>query len=324
MLEVRDLRVGLLGRHSIIEILSQVTLDVEAGEIIGLVGESGCGKSTLATSLLGLFEPPLTLSGGSVTLRQRDGSAQDLLHISAARLRQQRWRHIAYIPQGSMSALNPVLTVQRQVTDALLGHGMSSGEAGEATREALRFAHLDAGVLKRYPHQLSGGMRQRVAIAAAVSMRPEVLIADEPTTALDVVTQRMILQEVSRIRKELGCTIILISHDLGVMAQTVDRLAVMYAGRIVELSSLGAIFRSSLHPYTAALIEAIPKGSGDIRVQGMKGESCGPFNYPTGCRFHPRCPYAMEQCRKEAPALREHLPAHWVACYLLENKEVSQ
>ncbi len=318
ILQIRDLSVGLIGRRSIIGILDQVNLEVRAGEILGLVGESGCGKSTLATSVLGLFEPPVVKMGGSILLSLPGGASEDLLAVPAARLRQLRWRHVAYIPQGSMSALNPVLRVRQQMTDTLVAHGMSMAEALAAAQRALAFTNLSPDVLERYPHELSGGMMQRVAIAAAVSMQPALLVADEPSTALDVVTQRLILQELQRIRRELGTTIMLITHDMGVIAQVVDRMAVMYAGRIVEIGAVGEVFSSALHPYAAGLIRSIPvEGSG--RVTGLAGETPSPFSYPAGCRFHPRCPRVMEICRTVVPAYREAQPEHLVACHLYDG-----
>jgi peptide/nickel transport system ATP-binding protein len=315
VLHIRDLSVGLIGLRRKIEILSRVNLEVQPGEILGLVGESGCGKSTLAVAALGLFEPPLCRMSGSVNLALPDGRAEDLLAIPESRLRQLRWRHIAYIPQGSMSALNPVLKIRQQMTDTLVGHGMTMKEALEASRKALAFTNLDPGVLERYPHELSGGMMQRVAIAAAVSMGPSLLIADEPTTALDVVTQRLILQELERIRQELGTTIIVITHDMGVIAQVVDRMAVMYAGRIVESGPVNDVFGAALHPYASGLIQAIPK-SGGQRVSSLVGETPTPFDYPAGCRFHPRCPRAMDICRAQAPETRAVKPGHQAACHL--------
>lgn len=318
LLQIRDVSVGLSGRRRVIEILSSVSLDVQAGEILGLVGESGCGKSTLAVSVLNLFEPPLCKISGSVMLTLRDGGQVDLFNVPEGQMRQLRWRQIAYIPQGSMSALNPVLRVRQQMCDTLVGHGMTANEALESASKALSFTNLPAEVLDRYPHELSGGMMQRVAIASAVSMGPSLLIADEPSTALDVITQRLILQELQRIRRELGSTVILITHDMGVIAQVVDRMAVMYAGRIVETGPVRDVFREPLHPYSTGLIAAIPK-MGGARVQPLQGETPNPFSYPPGCRFHPRCSRAMDVCRGETPPFREVRPGHWTACYLYEG-----
>ena len=319
VLRIRDLSVGLIGRRRVIEVVSKVNLDVQPGEILGLVGESGCGKSTLAIAALGLFEPPVCKIGGSVDLALPNGRTEDLMAMPESQLRELRWRHIAYIPQGSMSALNPVLRIRQQMTDTLISHGMTTPQAVDAATRALAFTNLDPDVFDRYPHELSGGMMQRVAIAAAVSMGPSLLFADEPTTALDVVTQRLILQELERIRRELGTTIILITHDMGVIAQVVDRMAVMYAGRIVETGPVRDVFRAPLHPYAAGLIDAIPR-PGRERVKGMAGETPTPYAYPAGCRFHPRCPRAMNVCRDQMPELAEVRPGQWTACHLYSGE----
>ena len=316
-LRVRDLSVGLAGRRSVFQVLSHVDLDVRTGEILGLVGESGCGKSTLAVSILDLLEPPQVLQSGSVELISPDGNMQDILSLSEGQLRHLRWQTLAYIPQGSMNSLNPVLRVRQQMTDTLIQHGLTKDEAVECARNALQLVNLEPDILDRYPHELSGGMRQRVVIASAVSMQPPMIIADEPTTALDVVTQRLILQQLERVRTELGISIILISHDMGVMAQAVDRMAVMYAGRIVEVGTVRQVFDTPLHPYGQGLIGAIP-GQSTERPDALPGEAPNPWAYPPGCRFHPRCRYVMDVCRKRAPTLLEHRTEHWAACYLYE------
>ena len=322
ILQIHDLSVGLTGRRSIVQVLSNIDLDVKAGEILGVVGESGCGKTTLVAAILNLLELPQILQSGEVEFMSSDGKPQDLLSLTGDALRQFRWRQMAYIPQGSMNALNPVLRVRNQMRETLTQHGMSDRETDEQIQLALQMVHLNQNVLDLYPHELSGGMRQRVIIATAISMHPEVLLADEPTTALDVVTQRLILQELVRICRELGITIILVSHDMGVMAQTADRLAVMYAGRIVEIGAIRDVFKSSLHPYTQQLIASIPNQSGE-HVEGLTGEAPGPWNYPPGCRFHPRCPFVMETCRQQVPPSGEQRPTHWVSCHLFRNEERS-
>ena len=305
------------GRRSVIQVVSDVDLDVQAGEILGVVGESGCGKSTLATAIMRLLTAPQVLQSGSMTLRLKDGLSHDLLRLSESELRQLRWRHLSYIPQGSMNSLNPVLRVERQMTDTLIQHGLSKKEALERAFAALELVNLAPAVLQSYPHELSGGMRQRVIIAAAVSMRPALIVADELTTALDVVTQRQILQELAGIRDELGATILLITHDMGVVAQIADRVAVMYAGKIAELGTVNGIFETPLHPYSQGLIGSIPQESGQ-RVEGLPGEAPSPWNYPSGCRFHPRCPMVFERCGEEIPALLARESERWSACHLYD------
>ena len=317
LLEIRGLSAGLQGRRSITQVVSGVDLDVHAGEILGVVGESGCGKSTLATAIMRLLVLPQVLQSGAMTMRLADGNAVELLKLPDNELRQLRWRHLSYIPQGSMNSLNPVLRVERQMTDTLMQHGLSKKEALDRSIAALELVNLDPKVLQSYPHELSGGMRQRVIIAAAVSMRPALIVADELTTALDVVTQRQILQELAAIRDELGATIILITHDMGVVAQIADRVAVMYAGKIVELGTVNDIFEDPQHPYARGLIGSIPRESGQ-RVEGLQGEAPSPWNYPTGCRFHPRCPEVFERCDQHTPTLQQRAIDRWVACHLYD------
>ena len=317
LLEIRGLSAGLQGRRSVTQVVSEVDLDVNAGEILGVVGESGCGKSTLATAIMRLLTPPQVLQAGAINLRLREGKSLDLLALPEHELRQLRWRHFSYIPQGSMNSLNPVLRVGRQMMDTLIQHGLSSEEALARATDALALVNLESNLLESYPHELSGGMRQRVIIAAAVSLQPALIVADELTTALDVVTQRQILQELAGIRDELGATIILITHDMGVVAQIADRVAVMYAGKIAELGTVNDIFESPLHPYSQGLIASIPRESGQ-RVEGLPGEAPSPWNYPAGCRFHPRCPKVFEPCREQAPRLHAQERDRWASCHLYD------
>ncbi len=317
LLKIRNLSAGLQGRRAITQVVSNVDLDVEAGEILGIVGESGCGKSTMAAAILRLLARPQALQSGSMQLTLEDGETYDLLQMPEKKLRQFRWRRLSYIPQGSMNSLNPVLRVRRQMTDTLVEHGLTKEEALGRAGEVLEQVNLEPRVLDSYPHELSGGMRQRVIIALAVSMRPALVVADELTTALDVVTQRQILQQMAAIRDELGTTFILITHDMGVVAQVADRMAVMYAGRIGEVGSVKDVFASPLHPYSQALIASIPQQSGQ-RVEGLSGEAPSPWNYPAGCRFHPRCPRVFEPCSEQAPALRPQGSGRWAACHLFE------
>lgn len=322
LLEIRGLSAGLQGRRSMTQVVSDVDLDVQAGEILGVVGESGCGKSTLATAIMRLLVLPQALQSGSIKLRLNDGRTVDILQLAENELRELRWRHLSYIPQGSMNSLNPVLRVGRQMMDALMQHGLSSGEALKRSIAALELVSLERRLLESYPHELSGGMRQRVIIAAAVSMQPALIVADELTTALDVVTQRQILQELRAIRDELGVTIILITHDMGVVAQVADRVAVMYAGRIAEIGSVRGIFETPLHPYSQGLIGSIPRESGQ-RVEGLPGEAPSPWNYPAGCRFHPRCPSAFDACRKSVPPLLNHERDRHAACHLYDGEPLA-
>lgn len=317
LLRIRNLSAGLLGRRSITQVVSDVDLDVEAGEILGIVGESGCGKSTMAGAILRLLTLPQVLQSGSIELTLESGESYDLLEMPERVLRQFRWRHISYIPQGSMNSLNPVLRVRRQMTDTLVEHGLTREEALVRAGEVLEQVNLESRVLDSYPHELSGGMRQRVIIALAVSLRPALVVADELTTALDVVTQRQILQQMAAIRDDLGTTFVLITHDMGVVAQVADRMAVMYAGRIGEVGSVGDVFSEPLHPYSQALIGAIPQEGGH-RVEGLPGEAPSPWNYPAGCRFHTRCPRVFGPCREQIPELEAQDGGRLAACHLFE------
>jgi peptide/nickel transport system ATP-binding protein len=314
-LEIRSLSVVYVGRRRSAQAVTQVDLDVQNNEILGLVGESGCGKTTLAVAVLGLIEPPGKVESGSAMIRTHDNTTKDILAVSPRIHRQLLWKEIAYIPQGSMSALNPVIRIQDQLTDTLIEHGLKKDEALERAQWALQVVSLEPTVLDRFPHELSGGMVQRVAIAGAITMQPPVLIADEPTTALDVVTQRSILQELVSIREKFGSAIMLISHDMGVMAQIADRIAVMYAGCIVEIGPVKEIFADPLHPYTKKLINAIPKDTGE-RLVGLGGESPNIWRQPSGCRFHPRCEFANERCITQVPTLTNQDSTRKVACHL--------
>jgi len=321
LLRIRNLSAGLQGRRGITQVVSNVDLDVEAGEILGIVGESGCGKSTMAAAILQLLTLPQVLQSGSIQLTLENGENYDLLEMPERTLRQFRWRHLSYIPQGSMNSLNPVLRVRRQMIDTLIEHGLTREEALMRAGEALEQVNLEPRVLDSHPHELSGGMRQRVIIALAVSMRPALVVADELTTALDVVTQRQILQQMAAIRDELGTTFILITHDMGVVAQVADRMAVMYAGRIGEVGGVRDVFAAPLHPYSQALIASIPQQSGQ-RVEGLPGEAPSPWNYPAGCRFHTRCPRVFGPCSEQVPELEAQGAGRLTACHLFEEEAV--
>jgi oligopeptide/dipeptide ABC transporter ATP-binding protein len=301
--------------------VDDVSLTVAAGEVLGIVGESGCGKSVLSLSILRLLPmPPAFFAGGQILF---DG--QDLLKASAEEVRRIRGNRISMIFQEPMSALNPVFTIGNQLAEVFRVH-QSLGKA-EALEKAVTMLET-VGVpaprrrVKEYPYQLSGGMRQRVMIAMALACRPALLIADEPTTALDVTIQAQILDLMEQLRRELDTAIIIVSHDLGVIAETARRVVVMYTGKIMEAAETVALFDTPLHPYTRGLMQAIPAVT-SRRDQGELYEISGVvpslLNLPSGCPFNPRCPLVGDICRRREPELREAAPGHWAACWMVEN-----
>jgi peptide/nickel transport system ATP-binding protein len=306
LLEIDDLRVYYNTVVGTARAVDGVKLSVGRGEILGIAGESGCGKSTLASALLRLVRPPGYVAGGRVILRPREGAPIDLLAADDAALRAARWRHLSYIPQGSMNSLNPVMRVANQFIDAMIEHGAPSRrDAAEAVPDLLRQVGLDPHVARMFPHELSGGMKQRVIIAMATALRPDLMIADEPTTALDVNVQRVVIQTLGDLRERLGVSLIIVTHDMAVHAELVDRVAVMYAGLIVEVGDVRQIFKNPRHPYTRGLIGSIPRVGGErTRLEGIHGNAPSPRDWPSGCRFHPRCPYAMPICESVVPPLQ--------------------
>jgi peptide/nickel transport system ATP-binding protein len=312
LLEVEDLRVTHDGKP----IVDGVDLKLAPGEALALAGESGCGKTTTALALMRLLPPTLTQSG-VITLRP-DG-VTDPVNIgrrTETGMRLVRWRHISLIFQGAMNSLDPVQKVGKQIAEAIGIHERaSSSDIAARIDELLATVGLTGGVAGRYPHELSGGQRQRVMIALALACRPSLVIADEPTTALDVVMQAQVLQLLERLREELGLALILISHDLGVLAETCDRIAVMYAGRIVETGSVDEVFAAPQHPYTKLLLDSLPVIGGDRGVGiAIPGAPPDPGDPPPGCRFRPRCPYSAERCDVDPP-LREVRPGQLAACH---------
>ena len=290
-----------------------ITFGLRPGERLGIAGESGSGKSTMALALLRLIKPPGRIEAGSVWL---DG--RDLMTLSDEEMRRLRLARIALVPQGSMNSLNPVLRIRDQIADALRDHGVDATERqlGDRLRDLLPRVGLDPEVAGMFPHQLSGGMKQRACIAIAVSLSPGVIVADEPTSALDVVVQRQVMDTLARAQTELGAAVILVGHDMGLMAQFVDRLGVMYAGRLVEISPVRDVFTAPLHPYTRMLIASLPSLARKGVFQGIPGLPPPLRDLPAGCAFHPRCPLAVDRCRSEIPALREARPGVRAACHL--------
>ena len=312
LLQVEDLRVHYSSTAGQYRVVDGANLTVFHHELFGLAGESGCGKSTLVEGVLRLVKPPGHLPTGRVLFSlPQNGAFQniDLRQLSERRLRTVRWRHISYVPQGSMNSLNPVMRVGDQIIDGMLAHGVQPDAAARRVPELLELVGLRTDVARLFPHELSGGMKQRVIIAAAVALNPQLVIADEPTTALDVNVQRVIIETLSQLRRDLGVAIVMVSHDLPVHAQLVDRMAIMYAGRVVEVGDVVSVFHRPLHPYTAGLVASMPTiGGPRSRLPGIPGVAPSPLSWPAGCRFHPRCPYAMDICRRVEPLLSPIAP----------------
>jgi peptide/nickel transport system ATP-binding protein len=313
VLQVRDLRVFYHTPRGPVKAVNGVSFNVESGERFGLVGESGSGKSTIALALLRLIKPPGKIESGEILLNDLK-----LLELPDEEMRKARLALIALVAQGAMNSLNPVLRVKDQIYDALRDHGapVSSHEFDMRVRELLEWVGLRPEVANMYPHELSGGMKQRVCIAIAISLRPKLIVADEPSSALDVVVQRQVMETLQNVQEDLGASIILIGHDMGLMAQVVDRLGVMYAGDLVEISSVHDIFREPLHPYTRLLIASLPSLDHKGVFRGIPGLPPSLLNRLEGCPFRARCPQAMERCAIEEPILREVQPKRWVACHL--------
>jgi peptide/nickel transport system ATP-binding protein len=291
-----------------------VSFNLRAGERLGLVGESGSGKTTMALAILRMIKPPGRIEAGEIWLDDRN-----LMTLSEEDMRQVRLARIAMIPQGSMNSLNPVMRIKEQIGDALRDHGVpvSRRDLEKRVRDLLQSVGLKPHVAGMYPHELSGGMKQRACIAIAISLRPKVIIADEPTSALDVVVQKQVMETLARVQKELDASVLLVGHDMGLVAQFVDRLGVMYAGKLVEVSPVRDIFTKPLHPYTQMLIASLPSLEHKGSFRGIPGLTPLLRDLPPGCAFHPRCPQALDRCRTEAPQFKEAQPDSWAACHLL-------
>ena len=319
VLSLRDLRVTYQTQGGGVPAVRGVDLDVAKGEVVGLAGESGCGKSTIAGAILRLL-PERTKIEGEVLL---DG--EDILTMRLGRLRAARWQEASIIFQGAMHGLNPVRNVGQQVAEAILTHQqMSDAQANKRVIELFDHVGLSERRLKDYPHELSGGQKQRVMIAMALALDPKIVIADEPTTALDVMVQAQVLRLLKRLQAELGLSMIFITHDLSVLVEVCDRIAVMYAGQLVETGPAAEVFESPVHPYTKALAGAFPD-IGDLNYRhkpvGLGGDPPDPQKIPVGCPFHPRCPEVFEACSSQIPQLREASPERRASCLLVGRKE---
>jgi len=318
VLTVRNLCVYYETPKGDILAVDGINFELFEGETLGLVGESGCGKSTAAMGILQLVVEPGRIAAGEVILE-----GKNLLGLPEEEVRQMRWVKLALIPQGAMNSLNPTMTVSAQIKDVIVAHEGRHALKDIKPRilDLLATVGLPGRIVDMFPHELSGGMKQRVCIAMAIAMNPAVIIADESTSALDVVVQRIVAQTLLKVKEQLGVSMIMIGHDMGLMAQMVDRVAVMYAGKIVEIAPVKALFADPKHPYSQLLIESVPSLRERKPLRITEGITHDPRNPPPGCIFQLRCPHVMEQCRQVAPPMRTNKAGQQVACYLYDQSE---
>jgi peptide/nickel transport system ATP-binding protein len=318
VLSIRDLVVEYGTKPAPVQAVRGVSFDLHAGEAIALIGESGSGKSTLGMAILRLLTQPGYVKSGEIAYHRRDGETIDVLKLRTEQLRRFRWEECAMVFQSALNAMNPVLRVWDQMLDTVRAHrsNVKPAEVRERAKELLALVRLDPErVLPSYPHELSGGMRQRVAIAMSLLLDPQLLILDEPTTALDILTQRTIIDVLLDLRKRLGFAMIFISHDLAIAAELADRVATMYAGRIIEVGEVRELFYEPKHPYTVGLLNAVPPIAGGlVELKSIPGSPPNLVALPSGCTFHPRCPYVTDECKTTDPPLVPVGRGHDVAC----------
>lgn len=317
ILEVNNLQVSYYTDSGRARALDGVSFSLKPGEKLGLVGESGSGKSTMALAMTRMIKPPGRIEGGQVIV---DGV--DLITLPNEQMLKARLSKIAYIPQGAMNSLNPIMRIGGQMMDAIRAHNpnASKSEMEDYCIQALNSVDLKPGVFRMYAHELSGGMKQRVCIAIGILLKPKVIIADEPTSALDVVTQRQVMETIDRVQDEIGAAVILIGHDMGLMAQFVDQVAVMYTGRLMEMSSVTDMFTDPKHPYAKALINSLPNLDNKGVFQGIPGLAPALLRLPGGCTFHPRCNSVMEECKLHRPEAQILPNNRHVECHLYSEK----
>ena len=336
LLDIQSLSVDYGAGADAVHAVDGVSLSLRRGEVLGLAGESGSGKSTLAYAVARLLRPPAVVTGGSVICHPAaeagaDASEEpvDILRLNGSALRRFRWNELAMVFQGAMNSLNPVLTVGAQIADVLKTHrpNLSATERRQKAEELLRLVSIAPDHLRSFPYELSGGMRQRIGIAIALALSPRIIIMDEPTTALDVVVQREILEQILRLREQLNLSVIFITHDLSLLLELADTIAVMYAGKLVEVAAQRDLYRQPHHPYSYGLIHSFPSLRGQRReVTGIPGTPPDLRHAPPGCAFHPRCPLAFEPCAREVPALTPSKSggSQQVACHLYDARHRAQ
>ncbi len=318
ILEVKNLVMNYETKDGMVSAVEDVSFVLPKGHSLGLVGESGCGKTSVALTLIQLQAPNAHILGGEVML---DG--ENLLDLDKEEMRKRRWNDVSMVFQGAMNSWNPVYTVGEQIREAMDLHWKprpSAQEAREKTEELFSLVGINPEMIDRYPHEFSGGMKQRAVIAMALSCDPKLIIADEPTTALDVIVQEQILEELRKIQHDLGMSIIYISHDIAVIAEITDLMGVMYAGKLVEVGDTRDIFARPRHPYSWLILSSTPSITGPRRqLAPLVGEPPNLLDPPSGCRFHPRCPFATEICSEQEPTLTEISPGHSIACFNYEQ-----
>lgn len=319
VLSIENLSTFFKTDNGIARAVEDVSFSIKEGEMLGLIGESGCGKTTVAQSILRLIEYPGKVVSGNVYL-----NGKNLLKSTDEELHSIRWKEISVIPQSAMNALNPVYTVGDQIIEAILLHEkVSKADAIKRTKTLLELVGIDGERWKSYPHEFSGGMKQRVAIAMALACNPKLVISDESTTGLDVLTQAQVIALIKNLQKKMNLSVILISHDLPMVTAICDKIAIMYAGKLVEWASTEEIVNNPRHPYSKALLNATPNISDpNQEVVSIPGSVPNLVNIPKCCRFHTRCPFVMDRCREESPEFREVSPGHYTACFLeVESNE---
>lgn len=323
LLEIDDLHVHYISPNGDVRAVDGVSFFIRPGETVGLAGESGCGKSTIAQAILRILQPPAVIRGGHIWF---DG--HDVCSMTDTELEGFRWDKVSMVFQSAMNSLNPVSTIGDQITDTIEAHDPHGkrGNPRERAKELLRIVGIEEDRIDSYPHQLSGGTRQRAVIAIALALNPPLMIMDEPTTALDVVVQRDILAQIQELKEKLGFSILFITHDMSLLVEIADRIAIMYAGEIVEMAPARELFEHPLHPYTRGLMDSFPSLTGErTRLEGIPGAPPSLISPPSGCRFHPRCKARRPECDQQVPRYVEVRPNHWVACHLFpESRPVAE